>query len=124
VTKKGQIPKAVRTALHTRSDHCCEICGKWGNNAHHRKNRSQGGKDVLSNLMLLCGSGTTGCHGYVTEHPAEGRDKGWCVWSHQKPAEVPVLYRGQLVSLGDDGHVYVLPSNTRKVRGNNGASLL
>lgn len=125
------LSKETRRLLHERSGHCCEICGRWANNAHHRKNRSQGGEDTLSNLLLLCGSGTTGCHGYVTARfknshlwPAVPREKGWTVWPSSEPKEVPVEYRGQLVALDDDGHVHVLPTSTRKVRGNNGMGIL
>ena len=44
---------------------CCQACGQTGGNlnAHHLVPRSLGGDDVLGNLALLCGSGTTGCHG-------------------------------------------------------------
>lgn len=45
----------------------------------HRKNRSQGGRTVPSNLQILGGSGTTGCHGWATAHPAEAIAEGWAV---------------------------------------------
>lgn len=105
-----------RGRLHERAEGMCEICGiNPANNAHHRKNRSQGGLDDLSNLLLLCGSGTTLCHGYVTARfknsplwPADPRKRGWTVWRSQIPRQVPVLYRGQVCRLDDEGHVYVL----------------
>lgn len=34
-------------------------------NLHHVLPRSQGGDDVEANLVWLCGSGTTGHHGFV-----------------------------------------------------------
>ncbi|MDZ7886575.1 MAG: HNH endonuclease [Mycobacterium sp.] len=84
--KRG-IPTKVRAQLHERAHGCCEICGVWGaNNAHHRRNQSQGGGHTLSNLMLLCGSGTTGCHGWVTEHPHESITQGWTVPSYVRDA--------------------------------------
>jgi hypothetical protein len=110
-----QLSSDLRGKLHERSGHYCEICGRWASNAHHRKNRSQGGRDVLSNLLLLCGSGTTGCHGYVTAPfknsplwPANAKENGWSCWRSEEPADKPVLYRGQLCRLDDDGHVYVI----------------
>lgn len=96
------IPAKVRAALRERAENYCERCGlRFANNAHHRKNRSQSGEDVLSNLLLLCGSGTTGCHGYITEHPTDSYDNGWSVRSTANPALIPVLYRGTWVKLDD-----------------------
>lgn len=71
---------------------------------HHRKLRKQGGKDDAPNLLLLCGSGTTGCHGWVHAHPRESRDRGWLVSAYADPVSVPVWLeheRGWYL-LGDD----------------------
>ncbi len=103
----------TRAQLHERAHGCCEICGLWGaNNAHHRRNQSQGGSDTLSNLMLLCGSGTTGCHGDVTEHPDDAVENGWTIRGRiAVPAEVKVSrfdrYLGArvLVLLDDAGGI-------------------
>jgi len=81
----------TRIALKERAQNCCEMCGRWGaTNAHHRRNRSQGGDDELSNLLLLCGSGTTGCHGFVTTEPQIAKRMGWTVRRISSPREVPV----------------------------------
>lgn len=101
----SHIPPRVRSQLRMRAGDLCEACGKPGNNAHHRKNRSQGGGDVLSNLMLLCGSGTTGCHGYITVNPKHAYTLGWSVHSYADPASRAVNYRGQWVLLADDGSI-------------------
>jgi len=48
----------------------------------------------LSNLIILCGSGTTLCHGWVTTHPEESYEGGWSV-RHEgawDTADIPVLY--------------------------------
>lgn len=96
----------ARGALRQRSDGWCEKCGYYrATNAHHRKNRSQGGDDALSNLLHLCGSGTTGCHGYITEHPTESYHYGWSVRSTDDPAVKPVMYRGTSVVLDDRGNM-------------------
>lgn len=43
----------------------CVVCdGDW-HSLHHVYKRSQGGDDVLANLVPVCGSGTTGCHGKI-----------------------------------------------------------
>ena len=98
------VSSRVRRQLQERSEGYCEACGlARANNAHHRKNRSQGGQDDLSNLLLLCGSGTTGCHGWITEHPAESYENGRSVRQHRDPRDVPVLYRGLPVFLDDRG---------------------
>ncbi len=47
----------------------CVRCGVRGSNRHERLPRSQGGLRDEFNTVVLCGSGTTGCHGWVTEHP-------------------------------------------------------
>lgn len=103
--------KALRDRLAERSDGACEICFfQKATNWHHRKNRSQGGLDCLSNALHLCGSGTTGCHGLVTENPAMAYDRGWSVRSGFDPAHVPVLRHGaDWVLLGDDGSVFRPP---------------
>ena len=91
----SRIPKAQRDKLAQRSHGACEICFfAYATNWHHRKNRSQGGDNSLSNAMHLCGSGTTGCHGMVTENPALAYENGWSVRSGHDPAIVPVLRFG------------------------------
>jgi hypothetical protein len=104
------IPKKQRDLLRIRSQGVCELCGvKPATNWHHRKNRSQGGPHDLSNALHLCGSGTTGCHGMVTERPLHAFDNGWSVRSRFLPADVIVNYRQtQWVWLDDLG--YVIPT--------------
>lgn len=43
----------------------CGICGHRSETGHHVISRKQGGDDVLANIVPLCGSGTTGCHGRI-----------------------------------------------------------
>lgn len=96
------IPKTQRDLLRIRSQGVCEICGvAIATNWHHRKNRSQGGAHDLSNALHLCGSGTTGCHGMVTEHPIKAFDNGWSVRSRFRPADVIVKRQGEWVWLDD-----------------------
>ena len=98
------ISKEARITLAVRSGGFCEICYVApATNWHHRKNRSQGGRNELSNAMHLCGSGTTGCHGRVTENPAEAYQFGWSVRSGQNPAEVPIWMHWRWLYLKDDG---------------------
>lgn len=106
------IPAKVRQALHERAGGRCEICAEPANNAHHRRNKSQGGQDRLANLMLLCGSGTTGCHGEVTEHPEWATLCGYTIQGTvdgDAPETVPVYIRGLRSLLEDDGTVVHIP---------------
>lgn len=71
--------EAVRTLVHARDKGFCQMCGRWFPypNIHHRINKGNGGSalfDRPSLLVTLCGSGTTGDHGWVTRNPkAAGR---------------------------------------------------
>lgn len=68
----------------------CVRCGshEWITR-DHRRNRSQGGRTVVENLQLLCGSGTTGCHGWATTHPKEAVEQGFAVPGWAEPGEWP-----------------------------------
>lgn len=116
------IPKKVREALRERSSGdpqvgLCEICGQRANNAHHRRNKSQGGQDALTNLLMLCGSGSTGCHGMVTRGPEWAVHRGYTIkGTVRQPSEVAVLLHvdnpsrdPEWVLLGDDGSVVSIP---------------
>ena len=41
------------------------------------------------NLLVLCGSGTTGCHGWIESHRTEGYDDGIILYDADDPAEKP-----------------------------------
>lgn len=88
-----------------RDGHRCFRCGKhvserWpGYSCHHRQSKSVG-PDTLENRIMLCGSGTTGCHGWVHSHPKMSRDEGWIVSRYAVPAEEPARH-------WDLGMVYV-----------------
>jgi hypothetical protein len=58
----------------------------------------------VTNLLLLCGSGTTGCHGRVESHRAEAYVAGWLLRSGEHPEQVPVLIHARgVVYLTPDG---------------------
>lgn len=46
---------------------------------HHRKGRGGKSPHTPQNLVTLCGSGTTGCHGFVHAHPSYSYDHGFMV---------------------------------------------
>lgn len=63
-----------------------EVHGAY--NVHHRKDRGQGGLNEMPNFLHLCGSGTTGCHGFVTGNPSISDANGWTVASWDDPRKV------------------------------------
>ncbi len=46
----------------------CAHCGQAYESLHHILPRSQGGSDLVDNLVPLCGDGTRGCHGTLESH--------------------------------------------------------
>jgi len=75
-----------------RRDRRCVRCGGEGWQVHHRKLRSQGGQDVLPNLILMCRA----CHDTVHSRRAEvGEPGGFIVPSWNNPEGVAVEYHGR-----------------------------
>lgn len=110
----------TRRQVLARDGYKCAICGhsideSWsGYSIHHRRMRSQGaGYDNLheaGNLLTLCGSGTTGCHGWVHAHPARAYRLGYLVHMGKDPATIPVYYRtGGWQQLNPDGTRHPCP---------------
>lgn len=107
----------VMVVLH-RQDYRCIRCSEpiegergvaWS--AHHRRPRGMGGSrrddtDTPVNLLAVCGSGTTGCHGYIESHRAEALTNGWLVPQSADPAHASVLVdrESRWVYLTEDGY--------------------
>lgn len=86
--------KDCRDIVAQRSDGVCEICGSArAATMHHRLTR-RFGKWRPSNIVHLCGDGTTGCHGRVTNTRTEYYDHGWLIrtWDFRSPDEIPFLH--------------------------------
>lgn len=103
--------EATVKAVLKRADGRCESCGDelvgrrgFEFSVHHRKLRSQGGDNRLSNLVALCGHGTSGCHGYAHSEVAKSRVAGFLVRRRENPAAKPVdhSWLGHVLLL-DDG---------------------
>lgn len=105
--------EATRELVWARAGGACEICSTPLHNQirslHHRRRRGMGGSrapwiNSPANLMLLCGSGTLGCHGMVEHNRAVGYDSGWLLRDGELPAETPVevTVLGRVL-LTDDG---------------------
>lgn len=104
-------PSAVVVSMVWQRDGgSCVRCGRglhfsqrgmaWS--VHHRSPRGMGGSKAAwvnqpSNLILLCGTGTTGCHSWVEANRAISLECGWLVPRNgvRLPAEVPVFYPGR-----------------------------
>ncbi len=127
-TVRSQVAKArkdtgptpeQRAVVLDRSMGFCEICGDqlyvwprgWTDvhSFHHRQPRQMGGTtraDINSpaNLLLLCGTGITGCHGHIEANRTDAYRNGWLVRASADPATVPVLLEGNdRYLLADDG---------------------
>lgn len=42
-----------------------------------------------ANLLVLCGTGTTGCHGWIESHRLEGYENGIILYDRDNPTEHP-----------------------------------
>ncbi|TIC78806.1 HNH endonuclease [Nocardioides sp. GY 10127] len=94
----------TRILVRERSAGRCEGCGRalhaagtWtaDHSFHHRRPRGMGGTtdpaaNTPANLLLLCGTGTTGCHGWVESNRGKATALGWLVPRGTDPADVPV----------------------------------
>jgi hypothetical protein len=93
----------VVEAVLERAQYSCEACGvlvgdrrgvDWS--VQHRRPRGMGGTkrrgtNLPSNLMILCGSATTGCHGFAESNRESALAAGWLVSQGKDPATAPVL---------------------------------
>lgn len=120
--KHTGFPPVVRQAILERDHYSCQRCGAHvdtgivGYSLQHRIARGMGGStdnpaiNRPSNGIVLCGSGTTGCHGWVEGHPYEAGRAGWSVVSWADPTTVPVKTLTGWVLLNDRG--YSWPTDT------------
>ena len=102
-----------------RDGRCCSVCGMSLTGVpasrHHRLMRSHESDPKrlhrASNLIDVCGSGTTGCHGWIHAHPDTAYRLGLLVHAWEDPEKTPMLrYAGMLgesqwVLLDDQGDV-------------------
>jgi hypothetical protein len=109
--------KDARIFVYARSCGWCEVripgvCFGRAGNWHHR--RSAGRIWTPSNGLHLCGSGSTGCHGWITEHPAEARERGWALLSGQSSRLEPAVItaKGQWCYLTENGRYVPAPNRT------------
>ena len=107
----SQPDERTRRLVQRRDAWKCARCGRdagthWsGDSIHHRRPRSHPwpGLHQPANLLLLCGSGTTGCHGWVHAHPAPAYRLGYLVHAWDDPTTIPVHYHTGWQLLDQDG---------------------
>lgn len=87
--------KSVVDLVLARDGHGCVRCGKSSGvrSVHHRRPRRAGGDrrpdtNSPANLITLCGSGVSGCHGWVEQHRAVAQLKGWLLSANDEPSAV------------------------------------
>jgi hypothetical protein len=107
------VPADVRAALVARSGGWCEMtlngCSGQATDPAHRIGVGAGGRfgeakvenDRLSNLLYACRT----CHDWTHARDDESKDLGLRLERHQIPTQEPVVYRGVLSYLTDDGLV-------------------
>ncbi len=101
--KSSVIPKKLRDDVLARDEFRCQRCRRWVGDRRwyslqHRDPRGMGGpklRHTMANLVTLCGTGTTGCHGYVESQRSESYEFGWLVPNGVTPEEWPVRRFGE-----------------------------
>lgn len=94
----AEFPPDVRAAIYQAGEGRCIGCGRADVTAQHRRRRGMGGsRDPListpANGVPLCGSGTTGCHGWTERHPIEAKRLGWALEVHEDQLVAPFWTR-------------------------------
>jgi hypothetical protein len=102
----------TKSLVDARDQYSCVVCGRritgdWpGASRHHRLPRSHKfpGLHLPSNLILVCGSGDTGCHGRIHANPAWAYERGFLLHSWQDPLKTPLRHckYGELL-IDDEG---------------------
>lgn len=105
--------KTTRRLVIERDKGICQWCGELVRvddySLQHRRARGMGGtRDRVANStangVVVHGSGTTGCHGYIEANPHEAHERGFRVYQGKDPRTVPLIdWRGRSWWLTDDG---------------------
>lgn len=112
------LTKSVRETVLERDLHACVRCGLYITpfgeySIHHRRPRGMGGSKRPStnspaNLLTLCGTGTTGCHGYIESHREQALEAGYLLTQQQHPDQEAVFTHRGWMLLDDDGGFVVI----------------
>ena len=108
---------ATRQLVLERDGYRCVSCRSsiyghgQGFSIHHRMPRGMGGTrnpevNLPANLLLLCGSGTTGCHGWLESHREKAKEWGYLIRrGTASPAFEPVLTADGWRRFDNDGGI-------------------
>lgn len=97
---KLKVGDEVRFQVFYRANYRCEKCDggpdTFGWSVHHRVPRGMGGSrneqlHLPANLILLCGSGVTGCHGWVESNRDKARERGFLLTKVESAEEIPFI---------------------------------
>lgn len=97
---KLKVEDKVRFLVLARADYKCEKCGGgatgYGFSVHHRAPRQMGGSrdanlHLPANLIVLCGSGVDGCHGWIESNRDKARADGYLLFKIQNAEEIPFI---------------------------------
>lgn len=109
MTRRTDPSRATVQLVRDRDRHACVRCGTTEQlTTHHRRARGMGGSrwpgiNQPANLLTLCGSGTTGCHGTIESYRRTAMGDGYVVSRYADPAAEPVRTIGGWVRLDNDG---------------------
>lgn len=115
-----QIVQAIigRSTMFCEAGHTCGakyLSGERGYawSVHHRRSRGMGGSkapaiNLPANLLVVCGSGTTGCHGFLEANPLWAFDNGLRIHTLPQRLTVPIdsLLHGRVLLDDNAGWTY------------------
>ena len=93
---------AVRRQVIARDLSKCQYCGRhvrvengWYS-LQHRRARGMGGTrsevaNLPANLLLVCGTGTTECHGLIEAQPIQAAARGFRIAAGADPTKIPYM---------------------------------
>ena len=101
----------IREIIYGRAQQRCELCGRsaYAGSVHHRRARGMGGTktkwvNLPANLILVCGSGTSGCHGKIESYREMAYQAGWLLkWGEEPEHRAFVDGAGRWWRLDNDG---------------------
>lgn len=112
----SDVPAKIRRLVVERDKGKCVRCGARTTQLQHRLPRGRGGKNTPANLILACGSGTTGCHGQMESFRLWAYDRGYLIHTTNPPTDpttVPLVTYVGTRWLDDEGNYHVLSPEER-----------
>ena len=108
-----KVTPRVRQIVLERDLFSCARCGLYIGpftpcSVHHRRPRGAGGSkrpstNLPANLILLCGTGVTGCHGWAESNRELAREAGYLLTQQQHPDQEAVFTHRGWMLLDDEG---------------------